>query len=77
MSNLSAVDRIDGTPAICQLIARELANVVVHECWGGLCTVELTPNGQAPVYRLPVVEMLDGLPWRADFARVEGRALHG
>jgi len=74
--NLKAVDPIDGTPAICCLTARRLADVVVHECWGGPCTVELRPNAQAPVYRLPVIEMLDGLHWRADFTLVEGRVVH-
>ena len=65
--NLKAVDHIDGRPAIRQLTARRLADVVVHECWSGPCTVELRPNAQAPVHRLPVVDMLDGFHWRADF----------
>ena len=79
--NLKAVDHIDGRPAIRQLTARRLAEVVVHECWSGPCTVELRPNAQAPVHRLPVVDMLDGFHWRADFtlrsgtdrARLSGR----
>ena len=74
--NLKAVDHIDGTPAIRCLTARRLADVVVHECWGGPCTVDLKPNAQAPVYRLPVVEMLDGLHWRADFTLIQGRVVH-
>jgi acetoacetate decarboxylase len=74
--NLKAVDHIDGRPAIRQLTARRLANVVVHECWSGPCTVELRPNAQAPVYRLPVLEMLDGVHWRADFTLVQGRVIH-
>jgi acetoacetate decarboxylase len=74
--NLKALDHIDGRPAIRQLTARRLADVTVHECWGGPCTVELRPNAQAPVHRLPVVEMLDGLHWRADFTLVTGRIVH-
>lgn len=74
--NLKAVDHIDGRPAIRQLTARRLSDVVVHECWGGPCTVELRPNAQAPLHRLPVVEMLDGLHWRADFTLVPGRIIH-
>jgi len=74
--NLKAVDHIDGTPAIRQLTARRLADVRVHECWSGPCTVELRPNAQAPVHRLPVVEMLDGFHWRADFTLVEGRVVY-
>jgi len=74
--NLKAVDHIDGRPAIRQLTARRLADLKVHECWGGPCTVELRPNAQAPVHRLPVVDMLDGLHWRADFALQPGRVVY-
>jgi len=74
--NLKVVDHIDGRPAIRQLTARRLSQVRVHECWGGPCTVELRPNAQAPVHRLPVVDMLDGLHWRADFTLTPGRVIH-
>lgn len=73
--NLKAVNHIDGRPAIRQITARRLTDVTVHECWDGPCTVELRPNAQAPVFRLPVVEMLDGIYWRADFTLVEGDIL--
>lgn len=74
--NLKAVDHIDGRPAIRQLTARRLADVTVHESWTGPNTVELRPNAQAPVHRLPVIDMLDGLYWRADFTLVPGRVVH-
>jgi acetoacetate decarboxylase len=74
--NLKAVDHIDGRPAIRQLTARRLSDVTVHECWGGPNTVELHPNAQAPIHRLPVIDMLDGLHWRADFTLVPGRIIH-
>jgi acetoacetate decarboxylase len=74
--NYKVVPHIDGTPAIRQLTARRLADVVVHECWSGPCTVELRPNAQAPVWKLPVLEPLVGYFWRADFTLVAGRVLH-
>lgn len=74
--NLKAINHIDGTPAIRQLTARRLGALTVHECWSGPCTVELRPNVQAPVYRLPVREMLEGFWWRADFTLVPGYVLH-
>lgn len=74
--NLKAVDHIDGRPAIRQLTSRKLANLVVRECWRDPCTVELRPNAQAPVHRLPVREMLDGFFWLADFTLVEGVILY-
>ena len=74
--NLKALDHIDGSPAVRQLTARRLSDVKVHECWSGPCTVELRPNAQAPIFRLPVVDMLDGFHWRADFTLVQGRIVH-
>ena len=74
--NLKAVDHIDGRPAIRQLTSRKLTDVTVHECWSGPCSVELRPNVQAPVFRLPVREMLDGFYWRADFTLVPGTIVH-
>lgn len=73
--NLKAVDHIDGSPAIRQLTSRSLADVKVRECWRGPCTVELRPNAQAPVHRLPVCEMLDGFFWKAEFTLVPGEVL--
>lgn len=74
--NLKSIDHIDGTPAIRQLTSRKLADVTVHECWTGPCTVELRPNAQLPVFRLPVFEPLQGFYWRADFTLVAGEIIH-
>ena len=49
--NLKSVDHIDGRPAIRQLTARRLADVTVHECWGGPpppnCAPTLRPRSTA------------------------------
>lgn len=74
--NLKAVDHIDGRPAIRQLTSRKLTDVTIHEAWRGPCTVELRPNAQLPVFRLPVLEMLEGFFWRADFTLVAGEIIY-
>jgi acetoacetate decarboxylase len=74
--NLKAINHIDGKPAIRQLTSRRLSDIHVHECWKGPCSVELRPNVQAPVFRLPMVEPLDGFFWRADFTLTPGVILH-
>ncbi|HEX5923167.1 MAG TPA: acetoacetate decarboxylase [Baekduia sp.] len=74
--NLKVVPGIDGTPGIAQITARRLADLVVHECWKAPATVELRPNAQAPVWRLPVLEPLEAFFWRADFTLVPGRVVH-
>ncbi len=74
--NLKAVDHIDDRPAIRQITSRALTDVTVHEAWSGPCTVELRANAQLPVFRLPVLEPLQGFFWRADFTLVAGEILH-
>ena len=74
--NFKAIDHIDGRPAIRQLTSRRLDALTVTQCWRGPCTVELRPNAQAPVHRLPVREMLEGYHWSAGFTLVPGTILH-
>lgn len=74
--NYKVIPHIDGRTAVRQLTSRTLSDVVVHECWEAPCTVELRPNAQAPVYRLPVVAMGTGCYWKADFTLVPGTILH-
>jgi len=74
--NLKVVDHIDERPAIRQLTSRKITDLKVHECWSGPCTVDLKPNAQAPLHRLPVLEMLNGFYWRADFTLIKGEIVH-
>ncbi|MEX1139549.1 MAG: acetoacetate decarboxylase [Bacteroidota bacterium] len=74
--NYKVVSHIDGTTAIRQITSRSLTDVRVHESWIGPCTVELRPNAQAPVFKLPVIEHGLGLYWKADFTLVEGTVVH-
>lgn len=74
--SFKSVPGIDGSPAIRQLTARRLADVEVRQCYVGPCTVELRPNAQAPLWRLPVLEPLEGYFWQADFTLVGGRVVH-
>ena len=74
--NLKVVPDVAGGTAIRQLTARTFDAVHIHECWAGAATVELRPNAQAPVYRLPVLEVLQGFYWRADFVLPFGRVIH-
>lgn len=74
--NYKVIPHIDGKPAIRQITSRKLSDVRIHECWTGPSTVELRPNVQAPVFKLPVVETGTGLYWRADFTLVKGSIIH-
>lgn len=74
--NVKVIPAVDGDGAgICEITAREFADVVIHEVWRGPGTLELRPNAQAPVHLLPVVEVLEAFHWRVDFSLVYGRTL--
>jgi acetoacetate decarboxylase len=74
--NLKVIPNIDGLAAVRQLVARDIVDLEVSECWSGPCTVELRPNAVAPVHRLPVREHLEGFYWRASFALAGGSVLY-
>jgi acetoacetate decarboxylase len=71
--NLKIIPHVDGTPAIKQITARTFERVQVHEVWTGPATLELRPNAQAPVYRLPVLDVVAGFYWIVDFDLPMGR----
>jgi acetoacetate decarboxylase len=74
--NLKVIPNVDGTTAVRQLTARAFQDVRVHECWRGPATMELRPNAQAPVYRLPVRDVLEGFYWRVSFVLPFGDVIH-
>ena len=74
--NLKALPEVDGSPLALQLTARTLSDVVVHESWAGPATLELRPNTQAPVDRLPVRRVTRGFHWRCDLTLPFGRVVH-
>ncbi len=74
--NLKLVPNIDGEPAIAQLTARTFENVRVKECWKGPATVEIRPNANAPLYRLPVRQVIEGFYWVVDFVLPFGRVIY-
>jgi acetoacetate decarboxylase len=73
--NLKVIPAAEGGDAVRELTARDFADVEIHEVWEGPGTLELRPNAQAPVYRLPVVDVERAFHWRVDFSLVYGRVL--
>lgn len=74
--NLKLIPQIDSTRGIRQLTARDFHDVEVTECWTGPVTSRIEENVQAPIYRLPVVQHLEGYYWKGSFSLVGGVVLH-
>ena len=74
--NLKIIPHIDGRTAVRQLTSRDLTDIDVAGCWGGPGTAEIRPHAQVPLYRLPVIEQLEGFYWLVEFSFVGGVVLH-
>jgi len=74
--NLKVLPHIDASTAVRQITARDFVDIDMAGCWAGQSTTEIRPHAGAPLYRLPVLEHLEGYYWKADFSLVGGVILH-
>lgn len=70
--NLKLIPQIDGTRGIRQLTTREFHDVDVTECSTGPVASRIKENAQASLYRLPMIEHLEGYYWKGAFSLVGG-----
>jgi acetoacetate decarboxylase len=73
--NLKLIPGIDGSPAICQLVALNLTEVTVKGAWRGPGRLHLMPHVNAPVADLPVRRVLEASHFIADLTLPYGRVL--
>ncbi len=73
---LKVLPHIDATTAVRQITTRDFVDIEMAGCWAGQSTTEIRPHAQVPLFRLPVLEHLEGYYWRADFSLVGGVVLH-
>lgn len=74
--NLKIIPNVDGTPAIAQLVAYNLADVQIKGGWSGPARLHLIPHANAPVADLPVGKVIGGTHLVADLTLPYGRVLH-
>jgi acetoacetate decarboxylase len=74
--NLKLIPGVDGTPAICQLVAINLTEITVKGSWSGPGRLHLVPHVNAPVADLPVRRVVGARHFIADLTLPYGRVLH-
>src|ERR1700744_4515265 len=74
--NLKLIPSIDGTPAICQLVALNLTEITVKGSWRGPGRLHLVPHVNAPVADLPVRRVIEAHHFIADLTLPYGRVLY-
>ena len=55
---------------------RDFHDLHVSECWSGPVTSRIEENVQAPIYRLPILQHLEGYYWKGSFTLQGGIILH-
>ena len=74
--NLKLIPGVDGTPAICQLVALNLTEITIKGSWRGPGRLHLIPHVNAPVADLPVRKVVEAHHFIADLTLPYGRVLY-
>jgi acetoacetate decarboxylase len=74
--NLKLIPGIDGSPAICQLVALNLSEITVKGSWRGPGRLHLIPHVNAPVADFPVRRVVQADHFIADLTLPYGRVLY-
>ncbi len=74
--NLKFIPGVDGTPAICKLVAYNLTNITMKGSWTGPGRLHLIPHVNAPVADLPVRRIVGASHFIADLTLPYGRVIH-
>lgn len=73
---LKIIPHVDGTPRICELVRYHRASVAVKGAWTGPVTLELHPHALAPFTTLPLIEVVSGVHYIADYVLALGEVVH-
>lgn len=73
--NLKLIPHVDGNPAIAQLVAYNMTDIILKGAWAGPARLHLIPHVNAPVADLPVRKVLGGLHAIADITLPYGRVI--
>jgi acetoacetate decarboxylase len=74
--NLKLIPGVDGEPAICQLVAYNLTEIVIKGSWVGPGRLHLVPHVNAPVADLPVRRIVGAHHFLADLTLPYGRVIY-
>jgi len=74
--NLKLIPDVDGSLAIAQLVAYEVADVTVKGAWSGPASLQLFHHANAPVADLPMLKSLGGVHFITDLTLPYGRVIH-
>jgi acetoacetate decarboxylase len=74
--NLKIIPSVDGSVALMQLIRYQMENVVVKWAWKGPTSLDIRPCALAPLYKLPVIEIIEGVHILTDLTLPYGEVVY-
>jgi len=73
---LKIIPHVDGTPRICELVRYSMTDIVLKGAWSGPGALTLVDHALAPVFDLPVLEILSTVHIIADLTLPLGHVAH-
>ena len=73
---LKIIPHVDGTPRICELVRYSMTDIVLKGAWSGPGALTLVDHALAPVFDLPVLEVLSTVHIIADLTLPLGHVAH-
>jgi acetoacetate decarboxylase len=73
---LKIIPHVDGTPRICELVRYSMTDITLKGAWSGPGALSLADHALAPVFDLPVLEVLSTVHIIADLTLPLGHVAH-
>lgn len=74
--NLKIIPSVDGSPAISQLTRYRMEDITVKWAWRGTAALDIRPCAMAPLYKLPVLRIIEGYHILTDLTLPYGEVVH-
>lgn len=74
--NLKIIPSVDGSVALIQFIRYQMKKVVVKWAWKGPASLDIRPCALAPLYKLPVIEIIEGVHILTDLTLPYGEVVY-
>lgn len=73
---LKIIPHVDGSPRICELVRYFRRDIVLKGAWSAPAALELHPHALAPLNGLPVLQVISGTHFIADYTLALGEVVH-
>ena len=73
---IKIIPHVDGTPRICELVRYYLTDITLKEAWTAPAALDLRPHVMADVAKLPVLDIVSAVHFKADLTLGLGEVVH-